>query len=132
MCAHMHRLQIWKSNEKTIISELHKCFQATDLNFIAGLCYLLTCSLQLDMHQWHTALSPGDNNSLTCAALWCQLICLPELVCTSTALPAKVGVRLFLHGSGFYPSAFLSLEILVDKSNDSCTSIQDPSQPKLP
>lgn len=129
MCGHAHRLQICKSNEKTIISELHNHFQATDPNFIMDLCYLLTCSLQLDMHQWHATLSPGDNNSLTCAAFWSQLVGLPKLVGISTALPDKAGVRLLLHGSVFYPSVFLSLEIMVYKSNDSCTSTQDHSQP---
>jgi hypothetical protein len=124
--------QICKSNEKIIISELHNRFLATDLNFIMGLCYLLTCSPQFDMPQWHVTLSPGDHNSVTCGAFWCQLVCLPELFGISTALPDKVGIRLFLHGSGFYPSAFLSWGIMVDKRNNSCTSTQDPSQPKLP
>jgi hypothetical protein len=60
------------------------------------------------------------------------LVCLPELVGTSTALPAEAGFKFFLHGFGFYPSAFLSIEIMEDKSIDPCTSTQDPSQPKLP
>jgi hypothetical protein len=36
-----------------------------------------------------------------------------------------------VHGSGFYPNAFLGQEIMEDKTDDSCNLTQGPSQPKL-
>jgi hypothetical protein len=40
----------------------------------------------------------------------------------------RLGFKLFVHGFGFYPSAFLYLEIVVVKVDNSCNSTHCPLQ----
>jgi hypothetical protein len=73
------------------------------------------------MHVYYAALALGADDSHVCHNLW---LFLSELSSCHLIVGLGMRLKLFVHSSGFYPSAFLSIEILSDKTDDPCNSTQ--------